>query len=60
MIAEASIYSFRFVFFQKRIPMGNLFEVFGEVLVIEPQNLAVLADETRTARLPFTPRYILC
>ena len=40
--------------------MDSLFGVFGEVLDIEPQNLAVLADETRTARLPFTPRFILC
>jgi hypothetical protein len=40
--------------------MGSLFGVFGEVLDIEPQNLSVLADETRTARLPFTPHFILC
>jgi hypothetical protein len=34
--------------------------VFGEVLEIVPQNLDVLAGETHTARLPFTPRFILC
>ena len=60
MNAEATFYSFRFVFFLERIPMGSLFGMFGEVLDIDPQNLAVLADETRTARLPFTPRFILC